>query len=66
MCKICVKARKLSVQDALLLVGEAMEEASNERKIEHLSALLDELLGTELSDTDDELGDVWERSNREK
>lgn len=61
MCRVCTKARKMPVKQALALIGEAIRKGS---KGEHFEKVLDELLGTKVPEQDEELDAAWEASHR--
>lgn len=63
MCKICREVRKLKPEEALKRVANAMEKHPKES--DHLSDLIDEILGSSLEDRDEEAERDWESGHND-
>lgn len=65
MCKICSDIEGLDQANALIEIGVAMEEALTDKQLDHLSELLDKVLGVDQPiPSDAEADEDWERSHR--
>jgi hypothetical protein len=64
MCQLCRKIDKMEKEEALFAIGEAMADCSNKKRYDHLSDLIDRVLGTDTVIDDRELDEAWERTRR--
>jgi hypothetical protein len=63
MCRTCDDAKKLGTERGLKLIGEAMKKGKNP---EHFKKTLDNMLGTDEPEVDEEKDDAFERSYRDR
>ena len=66
MCKLCNEIKKRDSKQVLSLVAERMKEAKDRKEFDHLSEVLDKLLGTEDKLEDTELAKTWYEEKEQK
>jgi len=59
MCSLCNEVKKTDSQQALRLIARKMETAKSRGEFDHLSEVLDKLLGTEDKVEDEDLAKTW-------
>lgn len=66
MCTLCKEINKRDSEQVLALVAERMKEAKDRKEFDHLSEVLDKLLGTEDKSEDTELAKTWYEEKEQK